>query len=114
MSADGSRTCIIFFTTGHLLSTGSSMTRIKPSTLLRTGIILFGCGMFFMLVAKNTNIFTRVLSALPLAEIKNSEEWMGIYFGNKKIGYVHTTYANADGNQKVLEQSFLKLKILDQ
>jgi len=67
-----------------------------------------------MLVAKNTNIFTRVLSALPLAEIKNSEEWMGIYFGNKKIGYVHTTYANADGNQKVIEQSFLKLKIMDQ
>lgn len=49
-------------------------------------------------------------AAAPVAE---GESWLGVYMGERKIGYSRSSFVPVDGGYRFEEQSVLRLKVLD-
>lgn len=55
----------------------------------------------------------RTLADLGVARPAESQEWMGMYKGAQKIGYVHFSVFPQDDGYATEEESFLRLTVLD-
>lgn len=80
----------------------------------KTFVILFWLGMLTSLVIRNTNIIPHSAIALITFTPKDSEEWMGIYFNNRKVGYANTLYRKEGSDQRIIEKTYMKLKVMDE
>lgn len=49
----------------------------------------------------------------PSRAVPSHEEWMGMYHGARKIGYLHLSVFGGDRGYSVEEESFLRMTILD-
>ncbi len=96
------------------LNTGSSGMKDKLIKSIKICIIIFWLGMLLLLIARNTSLISPSAIARITFTPEDSDEWMGIYFNNRKVGYVNTIYRKEDTNQRIIEKSYLKLKIMEQ
>ncbi len=80
---------------------------------IKAFVVLFWLVMLALLILRNTSIISPSAIARASFTPEDSEEWMGIYFNNKKVGYVNTIYRKEDNGQRIIEKSFLKLKVMD-
>jgi hypothetical protein len=81
---------------------------------IKVFVVLFWLGMLADLVLRNTSFISPSAFARAPFITAESEEWMGIYFNNRKAGYVNTIYRKEGDGQRIIEKSFLKLKVMDQ
>lgn len=99
--------------TEKILSTGSSEMKDKLIKSIKALVVLFWLVMLALLVLRNTSIISPSAIARASLTPEDSEEWMGIYFNNKKAGYVNTIYRKEDNGQRIIEKSFFKLKVMN-
>lgn len=95
------------------LNTGNLEMKNKFIKSIKVVIVLFWLGMLALLLLRNTSLISPSAFAKVTFVPEDSEEWMGIYFNNKKAGYVNTVYQKEDNGLRIIEKSFLKLKVMD-
>lgn len=76
-------------------------------------ILFFWLVMTALLVLRNTSFLHHSAIAEGFFRPEDSEEWMGIYFQNKKVGYVNTIHRKEGDFHRIIEKSFLKLKVME-
>lgn len=87
------------------------MGRILRWALVAAWLVLLG-----LLVRQQWQVpaTSEPLVALTPGAIPASEEWLGMYHGSQKIGYVHlSVFGGDEGGYAVQEESLLRLTILD-
>jgi transglutaminase-like putative cysteine protease len=88
---------------------------VRAPALLRWAIIAAWLALVGLLVREQ---WVAPPPAEPLADLgglrtPSSEEWMGMYHGAQKIGWVHLSVYGRDGGYDILEESLLRLTLLD-
>ena len=82
--------------------------------VIRIGIVGFWLVLMGMLVRQNWPAAVGKVSPVPVpTALDASDEWMGVYHSNEKIGYAHTSVRPVGHGYRFEEESLLRLTILD-
>lgn len=94
---------------------GGKGMRSKPFLrVIGVGIVLFWLFMMGLLIRKSYFFPTRTLPVIAAEddELFHGQEWMGIYFKEKKIGYAVSNVEKEDDGYRISEKSFMKMTLM--
>lgn len=88
---------------------------IRPSSIIKTGIVVFWLVMLGLLVER-TYIRPSSVIALDIVTeegVRTGDEWFGIYQQGRKIGYAHTRVMREGDAYRLSEESELDILVLN-
>src|SRR6266404_8786665 len=81
---------------------------------LRRGVILLWVVLVGLLVQRNwTPAAPPDVPPGPAEAASPADEWMGVYHGDQKIGYVHLAVVSEQDGSRFEEDSLLRLTVLE-
>jgi len=82
--------------------------------IIGLGIVLFWLFMVGLLIRRSYFFPSDTLPVITSAEdeLIHGQEWMGIYFKEKKIGYAMSNTEKEDGGYRITEKSFMKMTLM--
>ena len=87
---------------------------MNRSTLIKSGIFILWLVLIILLIKRDILVDSVDIKETQALERAARQEFQGVYFQNRKIGYVQSSYSfNEDSSYRIDQKGFMVLNILD-